>query len=545
MARTQCASRILNYERAAKSHFPRVERGALRSDNYQPISLFSDTPVERRGGSWSSSSSSQSAGGGSMSAGGGSSSGGAGGSSSGGAGGGGSAGGASSSGGAGGGSAGDSGGGAASAGAAAGGKCDLAFMLDASSSIQGETNFQLCITFVKSVFMAFSGSGFGTSLRFGFVIFGSSAQVVFKFDQYTQVSQLESAFASVKLVGGGCAAGAALTTTKSSLFASAQSGAAMVLVVMIAGKSTDDVAAGAGALKEMGVKTIAFGMGESSCDLGFMLDTSSSISGEANFKLALEFIVTVFQQIGMTATIRFGFMIFGSSSQVVFDFTKFSSFAEVKTAVLGVSMVGGTCTAGAAITMCRTSMFASSSSSSARVLVAMMAGKSTDSVTAPASAIKEIGIKMICVGMGGQYDKEQLTGMASSSELILYAASWSELTGLSSQCVTLVTKVGGITAGGTAEGGNAGGNGGNAGGNGGMTGGGAGIPSIKNRITLHKHREPKHNYREPKHKHRETKHKHRDPLHKHRETLHKDREPKHEHKDPKHKHREPKQNQDY
>lgn len=73
--------------------------------------------------------------------------------------------------------------------------------------------------------------------------------------------QIEGAFGSIKLAGGSCAAGAALTTCKSSLFASARSGAAMVLVVMIAGKSTDDVSAGAGALKGMKVKTIAVGMG--------------------------------------------------------------------------------------------------------------------------------------------------------------------------------------------------------------------------------------------------------------------------------------------
>ena len=47
-------------------------------------------------------------------------------------------------------------------------------MLDASTSVGGEANFKMCISFVKAFFHAFT---LGAEIRFGFVIFGSSAKV--------------------------------------------------------------------------------------------------------------------------------------------------------------------------------------------------------------------------------------------------------------------------------------------------------------------------------------------------------------------------------
>lgn len=72
--------------------------------------------------------------------------------------------------------------------------CDLAFMLDASSSIQGEADFKLCIEFIKVVFHAF---GMGGGIRFALVIFGSSAQVVFDFSKYSSISDVDSALSQV------------------------------------------------------------------------------------------------------------------------------------------------------------------------------------------------------------------------------------------------------------------------------------------------------------------------------------------------------------
>ena len=76
------------------------------------------------------------------------------------------------------------------------GSCDLAFMLDASESIQSEADFTLCIEFIKVIFHAF---GMGGGIRFALVIFGSSAQVVFDFSKYSSISDVDKALGGVSI----------------------------------------------------------------------------------------------------------------------------------------------------------------------------------------------------------------------------------------------------------------------------------------------------------------------------------------------------------
>ena len=47
-------------------------------------------------------------------------------------------------------------------------------MVDASSSINGKDNFQLVMNFVTDVFHSFT---LGSGIRYGLVVFGSSAKV--------------------------------------------------------------------------------------------------------------------------------------------------------------------------------------------------------------------------------------------------------------------------------------------------------------------------------------------------------------------------------
>ena len=70
-----------------------------------------------------------------------------------------------------------------------------------------------------------------------------------------------------------------------------------------------------------------------------MLDASDSIQSEAEFNLCIEFIKVIFHAFGMGGGIRFALVIFGSSAQVVFDFSKYSSISDVDQALGGVSIV--------------------------------------------------------------------------------------------------------------------------------------------------------------------------------------------------------------
>lgn len=70
-----------------------------------------------------------------------------------------------------------------------------------------------------------------------------------------------------------------------------------------------------------------------------MLDASDSIQSEADFNLCIEFIKVIFHAFGMGDGIRFALVIFGSSAQVVFDFSKYSSISDVDKVLGGVSIV--------------------------------------------------------------------------------------------------------------------------------------------------------------------------------------------------------------
>lgn len=54
------------------------------------------------------------------------------------------------------------------------GGCDLAFMVDLSSSIGGDANLELVIKFIISIFHSFT---LGGGVRYGLVVFGSSVKV--------------------------------------------------------------------------------------------------------------------------------------------------------------------------------------------------------------------------------------------------------------------------------------------------------------------------------------------------------------------------------
>lgn len=54
------------------------------------------------------------------------------------------------------------------------GRCDLAFMVDASSNINGKGNFQLVKNFVSNMLNSFS---LGGDVRYGLIVFSDKVEV--------------------------------------------------------------------------------------------------------------------------------------------------------------------------------------------------------------------------------------------------------------------------------------------------------------------------------------------------------------------------------
>lgn len=167
-----------------------------------------------------------------------------------------------------------------------------------------------------------------------------------------------------------------------------------------------------------------------------MLDTSTNIGGEANFKLCLEFMVSVYEYIGVSASIRFSFIRFGSKAEIVFDFSKYTSITEIKTAVMGITMIGGSCKAGVALSAAR-ELFGGARKDVSRILLLLFAGKSEDSVNSQAEGLKGSGVKIVGVGLEN-YDKEQLGVMVTSASYILSVSAYAQLSSMTSQCGGLI-----------------------------------------------------------------------------------------------------------
>ena len=82
--------------------------------------------------------------------------------------------------------------------------------------------------------------------------------------------------------------------------------------------------------------------------------------------------------------------------------------------------MGGSCTAGAALSKCHQELFfAQSTSGRSRVLVVLMAGKSTDDVSAAAASLRTSRVKITVVGMGELVDHAQLSHIAYPSSSVL------------------------------------------------------------------------------------------------------------------------------
>ena len=103
--------------------------------------------------------------------------------------------------------------------------------------------------------------------------------------------------------------------------------------------------------------------------------------------------------------------------------------------------MGGSCNANEALSLCNSELFAGSSSGRTRVLVVLMAGRSSVSLSYAATALKTVRVKVIAVGMGRSVSSLQLSSMAYSTYYKGYIRSFSALAGITTDVSTLISKI--------------------------------------------------------------------------------------------------------
>ena len=160
--------------------------------------------------------------------------------------------------------------------------------------------------------------------------------------------------------------------------------------------------------------------GQIKIDLGFIIDSSSSIepSGAAHFQIVKNFVKELTRALHVSKEgHHVGVLIYSSNAHVVFGFNQHYEQAGIFAAVDAMKYVGGETMTGLALTLAQTELFGKGARATARkLLVVLTGGMSRDSVAEPALKVRGTGVTVISVGIGLNYDIQQLNAMATDPD---------------------------------------------------------------------------------------------------------------------------------
>ena len=106
-----------------------------------------------------------------------------------------------------------------------------------------------------------------------------------------------------------------------------------------------------------------------------------------------------------------------SLSQLVLKFDEHDKKAEVLSAIDGIKYPGGGTKTGAALNKAKSELFEKSARAGVpNIAIVITDGKSKDSIGAPAQQLRDSGCTVFSVGIGKNYNKEQLREMATDPD---------------------------------------------------------------------------------------------------------------------------------
>ena len=112
-----------------------------------------------------------------------------------------------------------------------------------------------------------------------------------------------------------------------------------------------------------------------------------------------------------------GLVLFSSNAQLVFDFNKYFDLVSIDSAIDSISYPNGGTYTGKALTFTQSSLFASSARpGKPHLLIVLTDGASTDPVTQPAKALRDSGVTIYSLGIGKNFNSNQLNDMASDPD---------------------------------------------------------------------------------------------------------------------------------
>ena len=182
---------------------------------------------------------------------------------------------------------------------------------------------------------------------------------------------------------------------------------------------------------------------EAKIDLGFLIDGSATV-GKYNYGMSLDFMKNIYRAFWTPfGSLHLGLVVFGTAPRLIFDFdNSYRDIREINNAIDSAAFPGGEpAAAGEALKSAKVHLFTSKHLDSyQRILVLIMGSTSADDVFLGSEMLKTNKVRVFCVGVGNQYERTQMDGIASkpSSDNVLIAPSYPELVSLTQ---TLVDKI--------------------------------------------------------------------------------------------------------
>ncbi|XP_062591929.1 collagen alpha-1(XXII) chain-like [Saccostrea cucullata] len=178
------------------------------------------------------------------------------------------------------------------------------------------------------------------------------------------------------------------------------------------------------------IDKVTLDCGDTAADIVFILDSSGSV-GEGNFNKTKEFFTAMVDgfQIG-PKTVRVGAVPFSTSVHNMFQLTSFFSKPALKSHISNIPYVSGGTNTADAIEYARTTSFGSyGRNDTPKIAVIITDGKSNDKSTtlSEAQLLRNNGVIIVSVGVGGGADMSELQGMATKTSYVFDVSTFNAL----------------------------------------------------------------------------------------------------------------------
>ena len=167
-------------------------------------------------------------------------------------------------------------------------------------------------------------------------------------------------------------------------------------------------------------------------NVGFLIDGSASmnLSGSGHFNKTLEFVKGLIEYLDVSKErAHVGLAIFSSDVYQVFNFDDYHNSTEAIVAVNDVSFPNQGRHIGKALNYVRHKMFSSSNlrKDVSNYLVLVTTGSSYDLVRTPARALRDRNVTIFAVGVGDDYDEDELKEISGNDGAQVYGTSFDGL----------------------------------------------------------------------------------------------------------------------